>query len=102
MNPVKRLIGTVARKLAPDTIQNLEYVNTLRHLGDRLPAVVQRVDELQARLDRAESQLAELDGVPYAVDELRRDSLRIAELTDLVVTTLGTLPKPEPTGQSRQ
>lgn len=73
-------------------MRTLEYAASLRALNGRLPEVVHSVDDLLLRMDRAEHQLAELDGVPYAIDELRRDSLRIAELSDLVVTTLGSLP----------
>lgn len=92
MSAVKKLIGRVVRKLAPETMLTLEYAGGLRELNGRLPEVVQRVDDLEARLARIDSRLAELDGLPLAVDELRRDSLRIAELTDLVVTTLEALP----------
>ena len=89
------------RKLAPETMLTLEYAGRLRELNGRLPEVVHRVDDLQARLAEVERRLAEVDGVVLAVDELRRDSLRIAELTDLVVTTLGTLPGTEEGGGPR-
>ncbi|WP_120338429.1 hypothetical protein [Cryobacterium soli] len=92
MSAVKSLVGRVVRKLAPETMRTLEYAGDLRRLDERLPGVVQRVDDLQTRMEAVESRLADLEGVPLAVDELRRDSLRVAELTDLVVTTLGTLP----------
>ncbi|ANP71170.1 hypothetical protein [Cryobacterium arcticum] len=91
---VKTLVGRVVRKLAPETMRTLEYAGDLRRLDERLPGVVRRVDDLQTRMEGVEHRLAELDGVPLAVDELRRDSLRVAELTDLVVTALGTLPRP--------
>ena len=92
VNRVKKLVGSVVRKLAPETMRTLEYAGDLRRLDERLPGVVRRVDDLQTRMEGVEHRLAELDGVPLAVDELRRDSLRVAELTDLVVTALGTLP----------
>lgn len=92
MTGVKSLIGRAARKIAPETMRTLEYAATLRQQGGRLHDVVQRVDDLQTRLELVEGRLAEVVGMPGAVDELRRDSLRIAELTDLVVTTLGSLP----------
>ena len=92
MSAVKSLVGRVVRKLAPETMRTLEYAGDLRRLDELLPGVVQRVDDLQTRMEAVESRLADLEGVPLAVDELRRDSLRVAELTDLVVTTLGTLP----------
>ena len=92
MSAVKSFVGRVARKLAPETMRTLEYAGSLRELDGRLPDVVHRVDDLVARMDHVERQLVELTGMPDAVDELRRDSLRIAELTDLVVTALGTLP----------
>lgn len=89
---VKTFVGKLVRKLAPETMLTLEYAGSLRKLNGRLPDVVQRVDDLVVRLEQAERQLADLDGTPHAIDELRRDSLRIAELTDLVVTALGALP----------
>lgn len=98
MTRAKNLIGRIVRRLAPETMRTLEYAGNLRQLGGRLPEVVQRVDDLQLRVEGVESRLTELDGVPEAVDELRRDSLRIAELTDLVVSTLGALPA-APAGQ---
>ncbi|TFD83725.1 hypothetical protein E3T61_20655 [Cryobacterium lactosi] len=91
MTAVKSLIGRAARKIAPETMRTLEYAAGLRQQGGRLHDVAQRVDDLQARLDLVEHRLAEVDDTSLAVDELRRDSLRIAELTDLVVTTLGAL-----------
>ena len=101
MSAVKSLVGRVVRKLAPETMRTLEYAGDLRRLDERLPGVVQRVDDLQTRMEAVESRLADLEGVPLAVDELRRDSLRVAELTDLVVTTLGTLPGTA-TGRARR
>lgn len=92
MTVVKRFIGRVVRALAPKTMLTLEYAGTLREQDGRLPEVVPAMDDLQARLATVEAQLAECEGILEAVDELRRDSLRIAELTDLVVTTLGALP----------
>jgi len=92
VSAAKNLIGGLVRKLAPETMLTLEYAGRLRELDGRLPEVVARVDDLQARVERIEGRLSALDGVPLAVDELRRDSLRIAELTDLVVSTLGALP----------
>ena len=92
MTAVKKFIGRVFRKLAPQTMLTLEYAGELREQDGRLPEVVPAVDDLRARLETVERQLAEFDGILDAVDELRRDSLRIAELTDLVVTTLGALP----------
>ena len=92
MTIVKKFIGRVVRTLAPDTMLTLEYAGTLREQDGRLPEVVPAIDDLRARLATVERQLAEYDGILDAVDELRRDSLRIAELTDLMVTTLGALP----------
>lgn len=88
MTAMKSLLGRMVRSIAPETMRNLEYAGSLRQLSGRLPEVVQRVDELQSRVERIERRLADLDGVSGAVDELRGDSLRIAELTDLVVSTL--------------
>ena len=102
MSRVKTLIGRAARKLAPETMRTLEYAGSLRELNGRLPEVVHRVDDLQARLAEVERRLADVDDISLAVDELRRDSLRIAELTDLVVTALGTLPGTEDGGRPRE
>ena len=80
---VKTLIASLVRRLAPDTVRSLEDLATLRRQGETLQGVIDRADRLEARV----AELAELEqAMQYAVNELRQDSLRIAELADLVVT----------------
>ena len=80
---MKTLAAGLVRRLAPETMRSLEDLATLRRRGVSLPGLVARADQL-------ESQMAELAEVvhtmQYAVNELRQDSLRIAELADLVAT----------------
>lgn len=97
MTAIRNLAGRIVRRMAPETMRTLEYAGSLRQLNGRLPEVVAKVDDLLVRLDLVERRLEELDGIPAEVDELRRDSLRIAELTDLVLTTLA-VPPPPPAG----
>lgn len=101
MSLVKSLVGRVLRVMAPETMRTLEHAAGLRRSGGHGVDIVQRVDDLQVRLERVERQVAELDGMPTVVDELRRDSLRIAELTDLVVSTLGARSVSSPSSDSR-
>jgi hypothetical protein len=82
---VKSFAASFARRVAPATMRSLEELATLRQNGESVPGLVARVERLEARV-------AELGELEYAIDELRRDSLRIAELTDLVVTRVGALP----------
>ncbi|WEO77031.1 hypothetical protein BJQ94_17010 [Cryobacterium sp. SO2] len=82
---MKTLVASLVRRLAPETMRSLEDLATLRRQGESLPGLVARAERLEARV----AEFAELE---YAIDELRRDSLRIAELTDLVVTRVGALP----------
>ena len=89
---VKRFAASLARRFAPETMRSLEELAALRRSGESLPGLVTRAEQLEARV----AELAELE---YAVNELRRDSLRIAELADLVVTRVGALPamhEPQP------
>jgi hypothetical protein len=79
---VKNLIGALVRRLAPDTVRSLEDLAALRRAGETLQGLIDRADRLEARV-------AELADLEYSVNELRQDSLRIAELTDLVVTSVG-------------
>jgi hypothetical protein len=79
---VKNLIGALVRRLAPDTVRSLEDLAALRREGETLQGLIDRAHRLEARV----AELAELE---YSVNELRQDSLRIAELTDLVVTSVG-------------
>ncbi|MGY4858403.1 hypothetical protein [Cryobacterium sp. AP23] len=80
---VKTLAATLLRRLAPETMRSLEDLATLRREGETLPGLVARADRLEARV----VELAEaVHTMQYAVNELRQDSLRIAELADLVVT----------------
>ena len=80
---VKTLIASLVRRLAPDTVRSLEDLATLRRQGETLQGVIDRADRLEARV----AELTELEqAMQYAVNELRQDSLRIAELADLVVT----------------
>jgi hypothetical protein len=83
---VKTLIASLVRRLAPDTVRSLEDLATLRRQGETLQGVIDRADRLEARV----AELTELEqAMQYAVNELRQDSLRIAELADLVVTGVG-------------
>ena len=82
---VKSFAASLARRFAPETMRSLEELATLRRNGESVQGLVARVERLEARV----TELGELE---YAIDELRRDSLRIAELTDLVVTRVGALP----------
>jgi hypothetical protein len=79
---VKDLVGALVRRLAPDTVRSLEDLAALRRQGETLQGLIDRADRLEARV----AELAELE---YSVNELRQDSLRIAELADLVVTSVG-------------
>lgn len=82
---LKRLAGSLVRRFAPETMLSLEELATLRRNGESVHGLVARTERLEARV-------AELGELEHAIDELRRDSLRIAELTDLVVTRVGALP----------
>lgn len=87
---VKSIAATLLRRLAPETMRSLEELATFRRQGESLAGLVARADRLEARV----SELAELEHtMQYAVNELRKDSLRIAELADLVVTGV-TRPAP--------
>lgn len=82
---VKSFAASLARRFAPETMRSLEELATLRRNGESVQGLV-------AKVERLEGRVAELGELEYAIDELRRDSLRIAELTDLVVTRVGALP----------
>ncbi|MCU1445450.1 hypothetical protein [Cryobacterium sp.] len=78
----KTLAASLVRRFAPDTVRSLDDLAALRRQGETLQGLIDRADRLEARV----AELAELE---YAVNELRQDSLRIAELADLVVTGVG-------------
>jgi len=83
---VKTLAATLVRRFAPDTVRSLEDLAALRRQGETLQGLIDRADRLEARV----AELTELERtMQYAVNELRQDSLRIAELADLVVTGVG-------------
>ncbi|MBX0299022.1 hypothetical protein K2F54_03430 [Cryobacterium sp. 1639] len=80
---VKRRAADIIRRLAPETMRSLEDLATLRRTGQTLPGLIERADRLEERMN----ELAEREqAMQTAVNELRQDSLRIAELADLVVT----------------
>jgi hypothetical protein len=80
---VKRVAADIIRRLAPETMRSLEDLATLRRTGQTLPGLIERADRLEERVN----ELVEREeAMRYAVNELRQDSLRIAELADLVVT----------------
>lgn len=62
------------------------------------PQTMVLVEELRASRVEVSHLRAEVDRLRREVDESRRDSLRIAELTDLVVDTLSKLPAAESSG----
>lgn len=76
MSVVRGFLGKVARRLMPETMATLQQAGTVRRELEELRA---RVDELQAE-----------------IDESRRDSLRVAELTDIVMTRLSRSDGSEP------
>lgn len=62
------------------------------------PQTMVLVEELRTSRIEVSQLREEVDRLRREVDEARRDSLRIAELTDLVVDTLSKLPKTESSG----
>ncbi|RQP10918.1 MAG: hypothetical protein EAS51_07450 [Microbacteriaceae bacterium] len=90
---MRALVGKLARKLAPGTMESLAYVREVRQRAALLdPAdVAQLHAELIAvreRVERLEETVARLEDLELSVNEHRRDVLRVAELTDLVLTRL--------------
>lgn len=89
---LKRRAADIIRRFAPETMRSLEDLATLRRTGESLAGLIERADRLEQRLN----ELAEREQtMQYAVNELRHDSLRIAELADLVVNAS------EPVAQTR-
>ena len=68
---MKKLIGKAARKLAPRTVENLNYITRARAKGDD---VVDLLREYEAEVKQLKTEL----------DEMRRDQRRMAELYELV------------------
>lgn len=68
---VKELMGKVARKVAPRTIENLKYLANTREKGDDV-------------FDLLRAYEIEIKELKTELDEMRRDQRRMAELYDLV------------------
>lgn len=97
---MRALVGKLARKVAPGTMESLAYVREVRQraalldpadvaqLHAELIAVRERVERLDERVERLEETVARLEDLELSVNEHRRDVLRVAELTDLVLTRL--------------
>lgn len=94
---VPRAGGRLLRRLAPGTMSALDHVRVLQQregeVGSHLPDLLSAVAELRERLRILEDRIEVLEDAPAAIDEIRRDSLRVAELTDVVVATLASLPQ---------
>lgn len=119
---LKRVAGSALRRLAPGSVAALEDVGRLRtELGDQLATgreldrrlgelagaqtdLLRAQAELHERIGRLEERLADgecatrhaQDALAGDVEESRRLSLRVAQLTDLVFDRLADAPGATP------
>jgi hypothetical protein len=80
---LKQVIAHVTHRLAPRTSDSLRELALVRNQGGPL---AEQLASMHGRLAELETQNAELRSEIY---ELRSHSLRVAELTDFVLTSVG-------------
>ncbi|MGY1693525.1 MULTISPECIES: hypothetical protein [unclassified Geodermatophilus] len=89
--PARRLAGAVLRRVAPRTVRALEAVPVLeRRLGESEAALAELREQLAVRSQQVEDLQRWRGEAEAGLDESRRLSLRVAQMTDLVFDRLLT------------
>ncbi|SNR87985.1 hypothetical protein SAMN04488107_0411 [Geodermatophilus saharensis] len=89
--PARRLAGAVLRRVAPRTVRALETVPVLeRRLGETEAALAELREQLAVRSRQVEDLQRWRHEAEAGLDESRRLSLRVAQMTDLVFDRLLT------------
>jgi hypothetical protein len=89
--PARRLAGAVLRRVAPRTVRALESVPVLeRRLDETEAALAGLREQLAVRAQQVESLQRWQAEAEAGLEESRRLSLRVAQMTDLVFDRLLT------------
>jgi chromosome segregation ATPase len=93
VTPARRLAGAVLRRAAVRTVRSLETVPVLeRRLGETEAALADLREQLDQRSRHLEDLERSLREAHAGLEESRRLSLRVAQMTDLVLDRLLSTP----------